>query len=74
MVTARTTLEERKHYIPGWNGDAATFEEYCEESRWYKAGLKKDEQHLVVARLRPTLSGPARRVAKKTLPDRNDCV
>ena len=59
------TLEEKRHFVPSWDGDAGRFADYCEECRWYRAGLKKDDRVLVVARLRPLLTGPARRVAKK---------
>lgn len=55
--------EERR--IPGWDGDAAKFDDYVEDAKWYRAGLKKDERTLCVARLRQRLSGPAKTVVKK---------
>ena len=65
LVAMNDNGNMRSSHIPSWDGDAAKFEEYCEEARWYQASLKKEERQLAVARLRPKLVGPAKRVAKK---------
>ena len=33
--------------IPGWNGEAAKFDDYCEEARWYRAGVKAADSFYV---------------------------
>ena len=51
--------------IPAWDGSPAHWRRYKREVYWFLHGTKKDERSLVVSRLLPGLSGPAKETVVK---------